>query len=480
MEEEFDDIEGLAEQFKQQVNTGMPTYLDSEELIDVISYFLESLDDENEVYARKALDLALSLYPTDSYLRVLNANFYARQSDYDRADSELDYAEFNLQPTPELYVARVRLAQWRNQPIDAIPLLKKALDMDPEFVDAHVFIALEYVYLSKIDEAVAHALAACRLDEEGSIDEFFFSSILDFGHHPQFILFFEAMTEKMPMAAGWWEALGKTNTYMGRFDKAAEAFKFLIALEEDNYDAYRHLGQVQYAMKQYEEAIQSYEIAQQKDDTGADYFDMIGRCYLGLRNYEAALHSLSLHDFGSFEDEKSIADEELLSFATDELAKAGRFDEARTFLKNQMEKDPHSTHLKMLLINLLSPVRDAQQIEDLCKNVLDSQILDNEYKKQFLYAFVFYCYFNDASELGIEICNLFYDNQVVDEVCFFYIASLYARKMMIEKACFHLERALQLHPADVDMEFLSIDATLGDIPEIKALLDIYVLPAQEF
>ena len=149
-------------------------------------------------------------------------------------------------------------------------------------------------------------------------------------------------------------------------------------------------------------------------------------------------------------------------------------------MENQMEKDPHSTHLKMLLINLLSPVRDAQQIEDLCKNGLDSQILDNEYKKQFLYAFVFYCYFNDASELGIEICNLFYDNQVVDEVCFFYIASLYARKMMIEKACFHLERALQLHPADVDMEFLSIDATLGDIPEIKALLDIYVLPAQEF
>lgn len=479
MEDEFDDIEELVEQFMQRADSGMPVYMDLDELMDVIVYFLEVFDDEYKTYARKALDLALSLYPTDSYLHVLNANYYARENDYSMADSELDYVEFNLQPIPELYVARVRLAQWRGESIDAIPLLKKSLEMEPEFVDAHIFIALEYVYASKIDEAVEHTLAACRLDEEGCIDEFFFSSILDFEHHPQFLQFFEAMTEKMPMAAGWWEALGKINIYMGRFEKAVEAFKFLIALEENNYDAYRHLGQAQYALKQYEEAIQNYEIAQQKDDTGTDYYDMICRCHIGLHNYEAAIHCLSLHDFGDYGEEKSIADEDLVSFVAEALAKSGRFDEARNFLRDQIEKNPRSYHLKMEMINLLSPDNDRDAIRELCKNVLNSQMLDDEEKGLFLMSFVQFCYINMAPELGIEMCELYYDAQVVDESCFYYLALLYVREMMIEKACSYLERALQIFPQQVDAEFLAFDPAMGNIPEIRDLLDIYAIPAQE-
>lgn len=473
MEDEFDDVEELAEQFIRQADTGLPVYMDSEELMDVIVYFLEAFDDENKTYARKALDTALSLYPTDPYLRVLNANYYARDNNYDLADSELDYVEFNLQPIAELYVARVRLAQWRGKSIDAVPLLKKALEMEPELVDAHIFIAMEYVYVAQIEEAVDHTLAACRLDEEGCIDELFFNSILDFDHHPQFLQFFEVMTEKMPMTAGWWEALGKISTYMCRFEKAAEAFKFLIALDEDNYDAYRHLGQVQYALKQYEEAIQNYEIAQQKDDTGTDYCDMIVRCYIGLRNYEAALHRLSLHDFGNCGEEKSIADEELLVFVADALAKSGRFDDARSLLRNQINKSPQSCNLKVELINLLSPDKDEGEICELCKTVLDSQMLDDEEKGIFLMSFVQYCYVNNASELGVGMCELFHERQVVDESCFYYVALLYVRENMIEKACSYLERALQVFPQMVGPEFLAFEPEMENIPEIRELLDIY-------
>lgn len=479
MEDEFDEVEELAAQFMQQADTGMPVYMDLEELMDVIVYFLEEFDDECKTYARKALDIALSLYPTDPYLRVLNANYYARENDYSLADSELDYAEFNLQPIAELYVARVRLAQWKGEAIDAIPLLKKALKMDPELVDAHIFIALEYVRIFKINEAVGHALAACRLNEEASIDELFFGSVLDFEHHPQFVQFFEAMTEKMPMTAGWWNALGKINTYMGRFEKAMEAFKFLIALEENNYDAYWHLGETQYALKQYEEAIQNYEIAQHKDDTETDYYDMICRCHIGLHNYEAALHCLSLHDFGDYGEEKSIEDEELLLFVADELAKSGRFDEARTLLRNQIAKNFFSYNLKVGLIDLLSPDMDREEICNLCDSVLDSQKMDDGEKGIFLVSFIRYCYVNNATELGVEICELFYERQVVDESCFYYMALLYVRAMMIEKACSYLERALQAVPQMVGPDFLAFEPEIENIPEIRELLDIYDLSNEE-
>jgi len=480
MEEEFDEIEELAKHFIQHTDTGLPMYMDSEEFQDVIAYFLDSFDNDYKRYARQALDAALALYPTNPFLRVLNANYFAREADFTSAEAELDYVEYELNVIPELYVAKARLSQWKGLTIDVKPLLTKALAMDSEYVDAHLFLAMELVCESNVADAVSHTLMACEIDEDGSVDEMALSGILDVEHHQQYLLFFEKMTDQMPMKAGWWEALGKVHLYLGHFEMAAEALRFLVALEEDNSDAYSSLADALFGLKQFDEALENYVTAQQKLGPEADLYDKIGNCYLAMHDYESALASFSLHDFGdSVNANKSFSGDDLMIDIVDALVTAGRFDEARAFLKSQMAKFPDSIRLIIAYFNLLSPLKAEDTIRDYCNNVEESKTMNAIDRQCFLAAFAYFCYRNSVADLGIEVCESFYQKELVAENVFYFMAALYARKMMIDRACYYLERALQLYPIGVDVDFLSIDPSLGDIPEIRELLDIYAIPAEQ-
>jgi tetratricopeptide (TPR) repeat protein len=55
------------------------------------------------------------------------------------------------------------------QPEKAVPLLEKAIQLDPKLVPAQASLGLAYIRLKRDADAIAHLVAAREIDEDGSI-----------------------------------------------------------------------------------------------------------------------------------------------------------------------------------------------------------------------------------------------------------------------------------------------------------------------
>ena len=87
---EDDELEELAQEFKQAADSGCPVFFDRDDFEDVIALFLESGQMD---YARKAITAAIEQFPNEQYFRLQFAKYYALVMDFDAARRELDYIE---------------------------------------------------------------------------------------------------------------------------------------------------------------------------------------------------------------------------------------------------------------------------------------------------------------------------------------------------------------------------------------------------
>lgn len=460
---EDNDIEELAEQFKQAESCGTPLFFDEDDYQDVIGLLLESGEME---YAQKAIQRAISEFPEEPYFRIQYAKYYALMMNYKEAQRELNYLEANFTPIPEFYIEKVLISHAFNQKVNGIELLNKALDLDENIPEAHLLLTHEYLSDNDIEKAVHHAVRAIQLDvlaaEDLKIVTIDFQGFFAPSNGP-LEEFYTRMTEELPMCGSLWSGLGLVYMNRHEFDRAIEAFQFQLSLDEDDSLSYVNLAEAYLASGDYENALGNFKIAQDKSEILR--FDVqLGRCYFYMGDYDQAMcHFL-----------QAKQDDPLYAFVISDIVRVfkaqGKYDEARAYLRDQLNKDPHNIDAIEELIDLLNPQKHVEEIKDLCFAALHTE---NCSKYSFLNYFVFYCCHTDGADLGIEICSEYeYDPDLCTNVSYF-LAALYLKKGQIQKGCEYLEIALQADPNLCFSDFEEMDPELKTIPEVAELLTLY-------
>ncbi|MCQ2271666.1 MAG: tetratricopeptide repeat protein [Bacteroidales bacterium] len=459
-DEEENEAQELVDRFKTMQRDGISVFFDSEELEIIIDELMQNMDVQT---ATEAIDYAIKLYPTDSYFRILKVKKLIVEMRFDEAEKELSYVESEFPPTSESYVQRVMLARVLEKPIDAIGLLNRALDIDPEALDAHFMMAFEYLKLKNVPQAIIYATHALREDPFYDEQLFTFSFLLEENkQYEDGILFYSRLTEEFPMYQGCWFGLGLAYSWNKEYDKAIDAYQFVLSIDENTPTAYYNIANCYFENKQFEQALENYKKAYELDPEDYTSLTCIGDCLAIQDKDEEAKDyyhkALSLNpNYG----------DAILSVANI-LKNQGNIGEARAFIEKAVSLNPQSIEL---LLTALSYYDTDEQVDKL-NEFFSTTLGQIENKTDFYYYFTTYCCQNELLSIGCAVLEQHKDDPEITDVIGYYLAALYLLRHNVKTACEYLSNALLIN-YEGHKDFLQIDPIFETFPEVLELIELY-------
>ncbi|CAN5841619.1 hypothetical protein BH18ACI5_BH18ACI5_24260 [soil metagenome] len=152
----------------------------------------------------------------------------------------------------------------------AIELEKRALALNPELADAHMWLASALLALGKIDDSIAAVREAIRLEpDNGQAHQGLARALwVGKGDFAAAIPEFERSIELNPEAGYSYLQLGLLLAWEGQYDRAEDVCRRAVELQEQYISgnaglqivgAHSRLGYVHYLRGHYQEALRSYE-----------------------------------------------------------------------------------------------------------------------------------------------------------------------------------------------------------------------------
>ncbi|MBR4918230.1 MAG: tetratricopeptide repeat protein [Bacteroidales bacterium] len=464
--DQFDDMdslemEELAQRFKSAVDHGQAFYFENTDIQDVIGYFLET---GNLNYCEKAITYAMQTYPKDPYIRLLRSKYFSLQQKFVDAERELDYVEGHFAPIPELYIEKVILAHLCNRDVNAIELLKKSLALNEDIPETHLLLMHEYLLRDNRKKAVDHAIRAIQLDQYAADD--IKNIFVDFAEMQDpkdqlLVAFFKELTEELPLFGSLWSGLGLAYIGTGDYASAIDAFQLQLSVDPDEMLAYVNIAESYFGMREYERAIEYFNLANEHYEM-LQFNIQIGRCYFQLKEYDKAMRY-----FLQAKNEDTIYATYVLPDIVNVFKVQGRLDEARAYVREHLRRVPDDFVAMEELIGLLDPVRDIEEMKELCYTAIT--VMDYEIV-HFFYFIIPFCYFNDCPDLGIELCQNYFEDPSLKGCVLYYLSLMYIKKDDLDTGCQYLADAILQDAEKIGVCFIDIDPKLRTLPEVERLI----------
>jgi serine/threonine protein kinase/Flp pilus assembly protein TadD len=183
---------------------------------------------------------------------------------------------------------------------DAVPIFEKAVELDPNFASAYLFLADSHSWLGNIkarNEAIekAKSLSQKATDKEILWIEAAYAGYIERNREKRFSII-EKIAKKYPKEKQVYYVLGVYNRTEGHFDKAVEEFNKALELDPDYGEAHNDLGYNYLLMGNFEESIEHFKKyaslnprdANPLDSTAEAYF-LMGRLDEAIAKYKEAL-----------------------------------------------------------------------------------------------------------------------------------------------------------------------------------------------
>jgi eukaryotic-like serine/threonine-protein kinase len=216
----------------------------------------------------------------------------------------------------------------------AIPFLKRAIELDPNFPLAYTGLALMYSNLSQPSLALEYATKAYQLRDRVSERErlrisaaYFFAA----GEVAKEAQTYELWAANYPRDVAAHAGLGANYAYMGQYDKALAEYQQALRLAPDDVVSYENLGGIYNNLNRLEDAklILDQAFARKLDSGGLHQ----NTYYLAFLRKDAAMMEQQLAwGAGRPGDEDA-----LLSMQSDTEAYYGRMNQAREFSRRALD-----------------------------------------------------------------------------------------------------------------------------------------------
>jgi len=264
-------------------------YFDTEELEDIIVYYLE-LGDFN--YADMAVSYGLKLHPNSLDIKIKKLEILLEWEEYNTAKELIDELKGSSMENTDFLVCYAKYYSNLGNPRKSIEICKKALELGEEENFLHNFIADEYVNLGDPFNALKHYRKALK---EDPADEYALENCMvcfsDLNKSEEAIAFLNEYLDEFSYSETAWFEYGQFYFNRKNYEEAIRGYDYLLAINSNSVGVYANKAACYEALGQYQKAIDVYEEMLELEYTKAFTFYKIGLCHKALKQPILALNA---------------------------------------------------------------------------------------------------------------------------------------------------------------------------------------------
>lgn len=362
MDEDFFNNE-LIERFEQMLENREYKYYDSEDLVEIIEFYIEVNDSE---YAKRALDFAEKMHPENVEIKIKKIEYLLLINELKRSAKLIQDLEEVAANELDYLLVQARFWGMKNMPRKAIGFYEDALLIDDEETDFICnCIGNEYLNLDEVYSALIAFRKALKFNPEN--DYSFYSIIQCFEdiHNPdECIDFLQDFIDDNPYSEVAWLQLGMLYNHKKMYKEAINALDYVIAINPSSIAGHANKALSFEELGDYNKAIETLEETLEYDDSPALTHFKIGELYEKLKKPQKALKAYHIAIKEDPQLDKVWAKSAAL------YDKMGNLDEAEYYIQRAIElNDDNSEYYTNSTYYFLKQMKFEEALSSLVKLV---------------------------------------------------------------------------------------------------------------
>ena len=273
----------------ENLKAGLPnSFIEEDDFERIIEYFE---DKEQFVQVLQVCEVATVQYPYSATLLFLKSNALIVLRRYPEALESLEQAELLDNNDTTLYILKTDVYLALDQQGKAAGVLEAAIEnfdgdekLDLLFELADVYD--DYENFEKVFDCFIEILKLDPNSEEALYKICFWTDFT--GRNEESIRIHQFIIEEYPYNELAWFNLGAAYQGLKLHEKAIDAYKFAVAINEKFDYAYRNMGDANIRLRKYKEAIENLEKVLELARPESVIYEAIGHCYDKLLNFPQA------------------------------------------------------------------------------------------------------------------------------------------------------------------------------------------------
>lgn len=362
MDEDFFNNE-LIERFEQMLENREYKYYDSEDLVEIIEFYIEVNDSE---YAKRALDFAEKMHPENIEIKIKKIEYLLSINELKLSAKLIQ--ELKVIAANELDYLLVQARFWgmKNMSRKAIRFYEEALSIDDDETDFICnCIGNEFLNLDEVQSALIAFRKALKFNPEN--DYSFYSIIQCFEeiHNPEECIdFLKDFIDDNPYSEVAWLQLGLLYNHKKMFKEAINALDYVIAINPNSIVGHTNKAFSFEELGDYNKAIETLEETLEYDDSPALTHFKIGELYEKLKKPQKALKAYHIAIKEDPQLDKVWAKSAAL------YDKMGNLDEAEYYIQRAIElNDDNSEYYTNSTYYFLKQMKFEEALSSLVKLV---------------------------------------------------------------------------------------------------------------
>lgn len=282
------EMRDLLKQFDNLRSGLRATFLEEEAFERIIDHF----DDKDDIpSALEAVELGITQFPYSASLMVKKADLFIATRRYAEALEILEKAEIFDNSDIDIYILKTDIYLALDQQNKAVELLEEAIQMFEGEERINLLFELADVYddyeeFDKVFDCLKHILENEPNNEEALYKICFWTDFT--GRSEESIKLHQNIINEYPYNELAWFNLGAAFQGLKLFEKAIDAYRYAIVINEKFDYAYRNMADAYIRLRKYRDAIESLEKVIELARPEDVIYEAIGHCYDRLKNYAQA------------------------------------------------------------------------------------------------------------------------------------------------------------------------------------------------
>src|SRR5687767_12212650 len=286
--EDKDELRELIRQFQNLRSGRGNSFLEEDAFEKIVDYF-DDIEDLSQ--ALEAVEMGIDQYPYSAMLNIKKADLLIATRRYHDALDVLNHAELLDSNDINLYILKTDVYLALDQQEKAVDLLENALALFDGQERIEMLFELADVYddyeeFDKIFDCLKLILELEPNNEEALYKICFWTDFT--GRNEESILLHQQIIDDFPYSELAWFNLAAAYQGLKLYEKAIDAYKYAVAIDEKFDYAYRNMGDAYIRLRKYKDAIEVLEKVLELSRPEDVIYEAIGHCYDRLKNYAQA------------------------------------------------------------------------------------------------------------------------------------------------------------------------------------------------
>ena len=281
-------IQELLKQFENLKTGRSHSFIEEDAFEKIIDYYQEK---EDLARAMEAAEIASEQFPYSAMLLIKKADILLANRRYQEALDTLDQAYLLDSGDINLYILKTDAFLALDQQQKAVKLLEEALAHFEGEEKIELLFELADVYDDYEDFDKVFDCLKLILDDDPNNEEALYKICFwtDFtGRNEEGIRLHLKIIDDFPYNELAWFNLAAAYQGLKLYEKAIDAYKYAITIEEKFDYAYRNMGDAYIRLRKYKEAIEALEKVNELAKPEDVIFEAIGYCYEKMKNHAQA------------------------------------------------------------------------------------------------------------------------------------------------------------------------------------------------